>query len=164
MVSKKLLFFMAVLAATVLSCSDDNEAKKKGDANVDHDGEKWTIASVEYLLVDQSVGTTIGQTVKSGTKENAGSFYFIPGGVKGSFEMNIEGYNKEDVFNYSIDELGEVSILDVEQNAGVVTNQNILALTGSSTETNMTLSGSITKQSTSGNFVLTINSISLVKN
>jgi hypothetical protein len=156
----KLLFFLFVLfAAAVVSCSDDNEAKKKGDGDVTHEGEKWNIASVEYMLIDQS---TSGQTIKNGTKANAGSFYFVPGSEKGSFEMNVEGYNKEDVFNYDL-QAPSISIIDIEQSAGVTTNQNILVLSGEATDNEMTLDGTITKQSTSGQFVLTV-TLSLVKN
>ena len=111
------------------------------------------------MLIDQS---TSGQTIKNDTKANAGSFYFVPGGEKGSFEMSVEGYNKEDVFNYNIDQ-GSVSIVDIEQNAGTTTNQNVLVLSGDATDNEMTLDGTITKQSTSGQFVLTV-TISLVKN
>lgn len=147
-----LFFFIAAVSAALFSCSDDNEVKRKGDPDVSHEGEKWTITSVEYQLIDQS---TSGQTFKNGTKANAGSFYFVPGGPKGSFEMEVEGYNKEDVFNFTLDQ-GAVSIIDVEQSAGVQTNQNILVLSGEATETEMVLSGTITKQSTTGQFILTL--------
>jgi len=153
MKSKKLLFlFMLLASAGIFSCSED-EVKVKGDADLTHEGVKWNIASVEYMLIDQ---TTTSQTVKSGTKADAGSFYFVEAGEKGSFEMNVEGYNKEDVFNYSIDVNGDVSIIDIEQNVGVTTNQNILVISGASTATTMTLDGTITKQSTSDQFVLTV--------
>lgn len=152
MKSKMLFFFIAAVSAALFSCSDDNEVKRKGDPDVSHEGEKWTITSVEYQLIDQS---TSSQTFKNGTKANAGSFYFVPGGPKGSFEMEVEGYNKEDVFNFTLDQ-GAVSIIDVEQSAGVQTNQNILVLSGEATETEMVLSGTITKQSTTGQFILTL--------
>jgi hypothetical protein len=156
----KLFFFFIVLAAAFTSCSEDDEPKLKGDADLTHEGDQWNIASAEYMLIDQS---TSGQTMKSGTKANAGTFYFVPGSDKGSFEMIIEGYNKEDAFTYSIDQTtGSVSVIDVEQNVGVATNQNILVINGSSTASEMTLDGTITKQSTSGQFVLTV-TLSLVK-
>ncbi len=146
-----------LISAAVLSCSED-ELKRKGDADVTHEGTKWNIASVEYVLIDQ---TTTGQIFKTGTKENAGAFYFVDGGNQGSFEMNIEGYNKEDLFAYTNDN-GSISILDIQQNVGVTTNQNILVISGDATATEMSLQGSITKQSTSGQFVLTV-TLSLVK-
>jgi HSP20 family molecular chaperone IbpA len=157
MKSKMFFFFLALISASIFSCSED-EVKRKGDADVTHEGAKWNIASVEYMLIDQS---TTGQTFKNGTKENAGAFYFVDGGSKGSFEMNVEGYNKEDVFNYTID-AGSVSIIDIEQSVGVTTNQNILVINGEATDTSMTLEGTITKQSTTGQFVLTV-TLSLVK-
>lgn len=158
MKSKMLFFCLALVSAGIFSCSEDDEVKRKGDGDVTHEGAKWNIASVEYMLIDQS---TTGQTFKNGTKENAGAFYFVDGGTKGSFEMTVEGYNKEDVFNYTIDN-GSVSILDVEQSVGVSTNQNILVINGEATETSMSLEGTITKQSTTGQFVLTV-TLSLVK-
>lgn len=156
---KFFFLLMMVFSAAVVSCSDDDEVKVKGDADVTHTGDKWNIASVDYMLIDQS---TTGQTIKNGTKADAGSFYFVPGDVNGSFEMNIEGYNKEDLFNYSIDGSGNVSILDIQQSVGVTTNQNILVISGPSTGTEMTLEGTITKQSTTGQFILTV-TMSLVK-
>lgn len=148
------LFVLLSVAAVFSSCSDDDDPKVKGDPDLAHEGDKWNIASADYMLIDQ---TTSSQTVKSGTKANAGSFYFVNGGDKGSFEMNIEGYNKEDVFIYTIDgSTGDVTIVDIEQNVGVTTNQNILVISGESTATTMTLDGTITKQSTTGQFVLTV--------
>jgi uncharacterized protein YprB with RNaseH-like and TPR domain len=149
----KLYFVLVVLFSTLaVSCSKDEEARK-GDADLTHEGVKWNIASIEYTLIDQNTSGGMGQTFKSGTKENAGSFYFVDGGEKGSFEFNVEGYNKEDAFNYTIDN-EEVSIIDIEQTAGVKTNQNVIVLTGSASEAEMTLSGTLVKQSTSGQFMM----------
>ena len=152
MKSKMLFFVIALFAAVLVSCSDD-EKTVKGDPDLTHEGVQWNIESAEYTLVDQNVSGGIGQTFKQGTKANAGTFYFVDGGEKGSFEMNIEGYNKEDAFAYT-NSNGDVSIIAIDQQVGVQTNQNVIALTGSSTETEITLSGTITKQSTSGQFVL----------
>jgi len=157
MKSKLLFFFIVIMSAAVVSCSDDDEVKKKGDPDLNHEGEKWAISSSSYTLIDQS---TSGQTMKSGSAA-AGTFYFVQGGVKGSFEMELEGYNKEDLFNYTLDE-GSISIVDIEQSVGTTTNQNILVFSGEATDTEMSLSGTITKQSTSGQFVLTV-SLTLVK-
>src|SRR5688572_7884230 len=109
----KMLFFIIAVMAVAVSCSDD-EPKVKGDPDVAHEGEKWTITSVEYLLIDQSTSTP---TMKSDTKANAGSFYFLPSGTSGSFEMNIEGYNKEDKFGCTMDDTS-VSIVSIEQGVG----------------------------------------------
>lgn len=137
----------------VISCSDDKEVKKTSDPDVTHTGEKWNIASLEYLLIDQSTGGSIGQTIKSDTKANAGSFYFDTD--KGSFEFDIEGYHKEDVFSFTKDG-SDMTVINVEQGAGATISQNILALTGSQTsDDEMTLDGNITKQSATGQFVLT---------
>ena len=161
MKSRLLFLFAFILSAALISCSDDEE-KRKGDPDITHEGGQWNIASVEYTLLDQSTsGSGVGQTYKSGTKENAGTFYFVDGGTKGSFEMNIEGYNKEDFFSYSNDN-GSISIMDIEQSVGVTTNQNVLFISGDATTTEMTLNGTITKQSTTGQFILTV-TMSLVK-
>jgi hypothetical protein len=148
---KSLVYFLAVIL-TIASCSKDSEVKKKGsDGDVTHTGDKWTITSVDFTLIDQG---TSGQTFKSGIKENAGSFYFD--GEKGSFEFDVEGYHKEDVFHFTNDS-GNLTVVDIEQNVGVVTNQNVLVLSGEQTsETQRTLEGTITKQSSlTSQFVLT---------
>lgn len=164
MKSKMLFFFVLALSAAMISCSDDEEEARKGDPDVTHEGTKWNIASVDYMLVDQNLsGGAAGQTYKTGTKENAGTFYFVEGSDKGSFEMNIEGYNKEDLFNYSSDDAGSVSIFDIQQSVGVSTNQNVIIINGTSSATEMVLDGSIVKQSTTSQFFLTIESITLVK-
>ena len=140
---KIVLYFMVVLVV-VASCSKDEKVTKKGsDSDVAHTGDKWNITSVEYLLLDQS---TSGQTVKSGTKANAGSFYFDA--EKGSFEFDVEGYHKEDIFNF-LDDQGDVTITAIEQGvSGAEVSQNVVVLTGSRTsDTAMTLEGTIVKQS-----------------
>lgn len=155
------MFFLFLVVLTAFSCSDDNEVRRKGDADVTHVGVKWNITSIDtYALSDVS---TTGVISKTGNLSNAGSFYFADGG-KGSFEMNVEGYNKEDVFSYTND-AGSVNIVHVEQNVGVTTNQNILVISGDKlSETEMTLDVvSIVKQSTAGVFSLTAAKITLVK-
>ena len=164
MKSKILFFMMVVLTGVFISCSDDDEVKLKGDPDVVHEGDKWTITSMEYTLIDQGLsGSSVNQTFKEGTKANAGSFYFVNGGVKGSFEINVEGYNKEDLFEYD-DTDGSVNISQMTQTVGVTTNQNVVEIGGSSTATEMTLSGVISKQSMAGQFVLTVHSMVLTKN
>jgi hypothetical protein len=161
MKSKRLFVMVVVMVVALASCSDDNGAKRKGDPDIAHTGDKWTVTSVEYLLIDQS---TSGQVMKSDTKANAGSFYFVPGATNGSFEMDIEGYNKEDAFNYTFSE-GSVSIISIEQGVGTTVSQNILALNGEqSSDTEMSLTGTITKQSTTGQFILTVIGMTLTKN
>lgn len=162
MKSKMLFFLIVTLSATVLSCSDDKETKRKGDADLTHEGAKWNITASDYMLIDQG---TSGQTIKSGTNAT-GAFYLVDGGTKGSFEMDVAGYNKEDAFSYSIDQDGSITIMDIEQSAGTTTNQNILVLSGEKvSETEITLDGTITKQAATGSigqFVLTI-SVTLTK-
>ncbi|MEO5601145.1 MAG: hypothetical protein ABIR06_09475 [Cyclobacteriaceae bacterium] len=159
---KTIMFFLFLVVLTAFSCSDDNEVKRKGDADVTHEGVKWNITSIEtYALSDVS---TTGVISKTGNLTNAGSFYFVDGGTKGSFEMMVEGYNKEDVFNYTND-AGSINIINVEQNVGASTNLNILVISGDKlSDTEMTLDAvSIVKQSTAGIFSLTAAKITLVK-
>lgn len=163
MKAKMWFLFVFVVSAALVSCSDDEKEVRKGDPDITHDAThaQWNIASVDYTLIDQNTSGTVSQTFRSGTKENAGTFYFADDLTKGSFEMNIEGYNKEDAFN-STSDAGSISIFTIEQNAGAQTNQNILSISGDATDTQMTLGGTIVKQSTTGQFMLTV-SLSLVK-
>lgn len=150
---KMLLFFTVIVSATLVSCSDD-EVKMKGDPDITHTGAKWNITSINYTLIDQNTsGSGAGQTFKSGSN-GTGAFYFDDGATTGSFEMTMEGYNKEDFFNYAIDG-ASITVVTIEQSAGMTTNQNVVALSGTITsETERSLSGTIVKQSTTGQFVL----------
>jgi hypothetical protein len=139
-----------LILPVILSCSDEDELKRKGDADLAHEGEKWNISSVQYTLIDQS---TSGQIYKTGTKANARTFYFVSSESRGSFEMEIERYNKEDLFSYTIDADGNLSILHLEQSVGETTNQNVLAINAETTAIEMNLDGSIIKQSTTGQFI-----------
>jgi hypothetical protein len=165
MKAKIWFFSLFVLPLALISCSEDEKEVRKGDPDITHESahSQWNIVSADYTLIDQNTSGTVGQTFKTGTKENAGTFYFSDDLTSGSFEMNIEGYNKEDVFNSNSDsDSGSISIFSIEQNVGVQTNQNILSINGDATATEMTLEGTIVKQSTTGQFMLTV-SLSLVK-
>jgi ABC-type proline/glycine betaine transport system substrate-binding protein len=133
------------------ACSED-EPKKK-ESTVNHVGTPWKISSVTYTLIDQNLSNP-GQAVKTGTATDAGTFYFD--GTKGSFDIKIEGIEKEDVFSYQED-AADVSITSVSQNvSGAALSQHVIALSGDKlTATTMTLSGTITKQSLTGQFALT---------
>ncbi|HEX8041416.1 MAG TPA: hypothetical protein VF490_19850 [Chryseosolibacter sp.] len=162
---KTLYVFAIVASAALLSCSDSNESKRKGDADVPHEGTKWNIVSVDnYALTD--VGMT-GVVSKTGSLSNAGAFYFVDGDTKGSFEMTIEGYNKEDLFTYTKNASDStVNIVNLDQSVGVTTNQNVLLLSGKQTSaTQMTLDYvSIVKESSAtGIFTLTATTIKLEK-
>ncbi len=148
------LFIAIFFTAALLSCKDD-EKSLKGDPDLTHSGEEWTIASIEYNLIDQQTSGGIGQTVKSGTRENVGTFYFKEGG-QGSFELVVDGYNKEDVFNFTI-EGDQISVIEVSQSVGVKTNQNVMVLDGELvSDTERTLGGVISKQTPGGNFIMTL--------
>lgn len=139
------------LCFVLVSCNKESDPKP--DNSINHVGEKWNIVSVEYTLVDQNL-TNPGQVASNGTATNAGAFYFDSG--KGSFDITINQTTKEDYFSYS--ETGsDVSITSISQNVGGTNfSQNVIALSGEKTSaTTMTLDGSITRQSTTGQFVLT---------
>jgi len=154
----KMLFLAVIASAVLVSCSEDDEKKLKGDPDITHTGEKWTITSINYTLIDQSTSGGVGQTFKTGS-EGTGAFYFVDGQAKGSFEMRIADYNKEDFFNYTID--GEsVTIITIDQSVGTTTNQNVIAVSASTTATERSLSGTIIKQSTqSGQFLLEFDAV-----
>jgi hypothetical protein len=155
---KPTIFVYAVVLLLLVTACSDNSAKKSNvvtDPDVTHAGEQWNVTSAEYTLVDQGISSSsVNQTFKTGTKANAGAFYFD--GTKGSFELDIENYHKEDVFNYS-ESSGNVTISSISQNVSTTNfSQNALVISGDRSTTNITLSGTITKQSTSGQFVLTV--------
>jgi hypothetical protein len=150
---KNLFAYVAstVLCIALLSCSKEKDPAP--DNTIDHVGDKWNIVSVDYTMIDQNL-TTPGQIADIGTVANAGAFYFNSG--KGSFDITIKQTSKEDYFSYT--ESGtDVTITSVSQSVGGSNfSQNVIALSGEKTSTTtMTLEGSITKQSTSGQFVLT---------
>jgi hypothetical protein len=155
MKSRMLVCFLALIS--IFACSDDKENKRKGDADVTHTGEKWNIASVDYTLLNQG---TSGQSAKNGTKTNVGSFYFDTD--KGSFEMDLEGYHKEDVFAFQKDQ-GSITITDIDQSVSGTISQNVLTFSGDyDSDTEITLNGRILQQSTTGQFILDVE-LSLVK-
>lgn len=157
MKSKLLLFFAVIVSATLISCSEDEE-KMKGDPDITHEGAKWNITAINYVLIDQS---TTGQVMRTGS-QGTGSFYFVDGQTQGSFEMIMEGYNKEDFFTYTIDG-ASITVVTIDQSVGKTTNQNVVALSGSViSDTERSLSGSIIKQSMTGQFTLNFD-VSLVK-
>lgn len=142
--------FAIIFVCLALACNKDEDATP--EIIVNHVGEKWNIVSVEYTLIDQNLSGG-GQLIDIGTATNAGAFYFNNG--KGSFDITIKNTNKEDYYGYT-ETATSVSITDIKQNvSGQDFSQNVIALSGNKTATTMTLSGSITKQSTTGQFSLT---------
>lgn len=105
-------------------------------------------------------------TSKTGSASNVGSFYFN-GETQGSFEMTIEGYNKEDFFNFQKDAgSGSILIFNVDQSVGSTTNQNVLSISGeyvSDTEIALTQVSIMKQSSTTGIFSLTATRMTLVK-
>lgn len=108
--------------------------------------------SAEYTIIQQDLSNPL-QAVKMGTINKAGSFYFDNG--IGSFDIEIDDFKTEDVFNITESSSG-ISLSGIIQNVESTTlSQYVIAFSGDKiSDTSMTLSGSITNQSLSGQFVL----------
>lgn len=150
---KNLSACIACIALCFVLVSCNKESDPEPENNINHVGDKWNIVSVEYTLIDQNL-TNPGQAAKTGTATNAGAFYFSSG--KGSFDITIDQTTKEDYFNFT-ESGSDVSITSISQNLGGTNfSQNVIALSGEKTSaTTMTLEGSITQQSMTGQFSLT---------
>ena len=134
----------------VSACSKDEDALPK--AKLNHTGEKWNIATVEYTIIDQNF-TNPSEGLKYGTKSNAGAFYF--NGIEGSIDIVIGKTRYEDYFSYSDDE-GSVAIITLDQVvSGAKFSQHIIALTGERETTTINLSGTIISQDLTQQFVFT---------
>lgn len=139
------LFSISLLA----SCSKDDEVAPN---RIKHVGEKWTITSVDYNIVDQGLSNP-ANWVQSGTANDAGAFYF--NGAEGSFDIVINDKRQEDYFGYTIDG-ASVSIVTVEQSISPSKfSQSVIALSGDKDVTTMTISGTFTRQSGVGQYVFT---------
>lgn len=138
-----------VIAISLLSCA--NNDPEDPQITINHIGEKWNITTLEYNLVDQNFTSP---KIKNGTTTNAGAFYFD--GNRGSFDIRTDDIKKEDVFGLRLND-DDISITSIEQSVqGLSFSQNVIVLSGEKTGNNsMSLSGTITTQSLSGQFVLT---------
>ena len=149
---RNLLSVIALISVLATSCSKDDDPKNQ-DPNVNHVGAQWNITSSTYTIVDQKFNPP-KQTVKNGTSSNVGEFYFDS--ANGSFEFDIEGIHKEDIFSFT--ENGtDVSIINIAQNVGSSTfSQYTIVLSGEKTSaTTMTLTGNISRQSGTSQFLMT---------
>jgi hypothetical protein len=146
--AKKWAFSAFILFAVMISCSEDDDNKITD--KIKDVGEKWRISSAEYNIVDQ---TTSSMAFKTGTKEDAGGFYFD--GTTGTFDILIGKWHEEDYFSFT-ENTGEINITSITQSAGSNISQSVIIISGNKdTETTMTIDGTITRQSTSGQFVMT---------
>ncbi|MFZ6010591.1 MAG: hypothetical protein ACOYXT_09605 [Bacteroidota bacterium] len=147
--TKKLWPIAFLFALLIVSCSKDEDAVPASKLN--HVGEKWNITSVEYNLIDQSLS---GQAVKFGTKTNAGTFYL--NGDQGSFDIIIDNYRLEDYFSYE-ENAGDITIISINQNVGTSNfSQYVTVISGDKVSaTSITLSGTFSKQSNTGQFIFT---------
>ena len=147
----RLTLSLFVIGLVLLSCDKKDDPEPENTVN--HVGEKWNIVSADYTLINQDLSTSPSVQTETGVLSNVGAFYFNSG--KGSFDITIKETNKQDYFSYS--ESGtEINLTSISQNVGgTAFSQNVIALSGDKTSaTSMTLEGSITKQSMTGQFVL----------
>lgn len=153
MKTPSLILSAFALSLILLSCNKESDPEP--EAKINHTGEKWNIVSADYTLINQDLSNPTSSSVQneSGVLTNVGAFYFDSG--KGSFDITIKQTSKEDYFSYT-ESGSQVSITSVSQNVGgTAFSQNVIALSGEkSSATSMTLEGSITKQSLTGQFVL----------
>jgi hypothetical protein len=147
---KSYSLFFILIVFSIIGCNKEEDPEPEN--NIEHVGEKWNIVSADYTLIDQNL-TNPSQLVQTGTATNAGAFYFDSG--KGSFDITIKTTNKQDYFNYS-ESGGDVSVTSIAQNTGGTNfSQSVIQLSGKKTSTtSMTLTGTITQQSTTGQFSL----------
>ena len=147
--------FLSLIVLTFILMSCNKKDDPQPENTVIHVGEKWNIVSADYTLVNQDLSkpTNVSVVNETGTASNVGAFYFNSG--KGTFDITIKGINKQDYFSYS-ESGSEVTVTSISQSAGSTSvSQNVIALSGEKTSaTSMTVQGSITKQSMTGQFLL----------
>ena len=156
LIMKTLSIALSTFAICLALFSCDKKEDPEPEIVVNHVGEKWNIASVTYTLVNQDFKNPTSSFIgaDNGTLANAGAFYF--NSPKGSFDITIKETNTQDYFSYT--ESGtSVTVTSIAQSiGGNEFSQYVIALSGEKTSaTTMTLEGSITRQSLSGQFVLT---------
>jgi hypothetical protein len=142
------IFFLSI------SCSKDKSIERQIQKN---DG-IWNIDNVTWSIVEQS---TSGQSLRSGSDANAGTFTFESDG-SGKYSYTIDGtVTRSGSFTWTVDD-GEASIISATQSINYSTfavTQKTVAYTGTQpSKTKLTLEGSETDQSTSGTinqFVIT---------
>lgn len=132
----------------VSSCKDDEPQGRK----VVHEGDAWDITSMEYTVVDQRFNP-ISMYTDSGTKSNAGQFYF--NGGSGSFRIDLgSGRVYEDYFSYS-ENSPDIDFTSVSQTVSTTKfSQNVITISGTFDATNMDLDGTIVEQTASRQFSL----------
>lgn len=152
---KTLRLTISLFTIGLVLSSCDKKDDPAPENTVNHVGEKWNIVSADYTLVNQDFSKSTSPSVQTetGVLANVGAFYFNSG--KGSFDITIKETNKQDYFSYSESGTG-INLTSISQNVGgTAFSQNVIALSGEKTSaTSMTLEGSITKQSMTGQFVL----------
>ncbi len=144
------VYFLLGITTLLGSCSKDGDESPK--PRLVHTGEKWNIASVEYTIIDQNLSDP-SQWIKTGTKTNAGAFYF--NGTEGSFDIVIDKSRLEDYFSYT-DDAGDLTIISIEQSVSTSKiSQNVIVFNGEKTTTTINVSGTVTNQNLAEQYVFT---------
>jgi len=152
--SSRLTLLLCAALLISSSCSKDKSMEKQIQKN---DGQ-WNIDLVTWQIVQQS---SSGQSIRSGSDANAGTFTFEKGG-SGKFSYTIEDTIKRTgTFEWTVDD-EKVSIVSVTQSINYSTfavTQKAVAYTGTQpSKAKLTVEGSETDQNSSGGisqFVLT---------
>jgi hypothetical protein len=147
------LLFCAVLFIS-LSCSKD----KAMERHIQKKDGVWNIDLVSWTIVEQS---SSGQTVWSGSDANAGTFTFENDGSGKYFYTVDDTITRAGTFSWTVDD-EKASLISATQSINYTTfavTQKAVAYTGTQdSKTKLTLEGSETDQSSSGNitqFVIT---------
>jgi hypothetical protein len=154
---KRLLSFLLATSLFLFPCSKD---KDENGPKLSHVGQKWRIASLDYNIVDMGLSNPMSW-VQTGTATNAGYFYL--NGSEGSFDIVINGSRKEDYFGYTTDG-ASITIIQVEQSFSPSRfSQNIITFSGEKDTDNMSLSGTVTSQAATNQYVFTGTNMVLVR-
>lgn len=134
--------FLIALSILFSACSKDKMLEMRLHKN---EGE-WKINHVNWTVVYQSQN---GQTVRSGTTYDAGTFTFDKGG-KGSYSYSIDTIQRTGSFNWQVEDR-KVTITSINQSfsfgSNVNINQKAIAYTGTETKKNeIVMEGSETEQ------------------
>jgi hypothetical protein len=154
---KRLLTLLVVFSFCLFSCSKNED---ENGPTLSHVGQKWRIASLDYNIVDMGLSNPMNW-VQTGTATNAGYFYL--NGSEGSFDIVINGTRKEDYFGYTTDG-ASITIIQVEQSISPSRfSQNVITFSGEKDTEDMTLSGTITSQAVTNQYVFTGSNMVLVR-
>lgn len=144
---KHLTTFIAVLfLLAAVCCSKEKRMEKK----LTKKGGVWQIDQMTWKTVVQD---TSGQTIKSGTETNAGTFTFDDNGTL-AYDYTFDGSHKTGVFQYTVS--GEnFTVVAINQSVLSI-SQTVVAYSGSKTDQRkIEMTGTETTQNTGGQTIFT---------